>query len=768
MSKVIKRDGMVVDFDSSKISAAIRQAMQKTDKGIDEDLIKSIVDSIEKIEKKLSVDEIQNIIENKLMTSKRKDVAKKYINYRQQRDIARQSKFKESFLDIINTKNNDITKENANMNPQTPAGMMMKFASEMTKPFVHNFLLCDDIKEYMDNNLIYQHDCDYYPTKSLTCVQHPMDYIFKNGFKIGHGGESRPPKRIETAAIQTCISMETVQNEMHGGQAIPAFDYYLAPFVKKTYIEEVQKIENLTGKKLDYLYNDQIIDYLYINLTDLKNNKEITEDKIFKQHAINNTVNRVHQSMESFIHNMNTIHSRGGNQVVFSSINYGTDTTAEGRCIIREILNCTYEGVGNGSTAIFPIQIWKLKKGISYLPEDRNYDLYQLACKVTARRFFPNFLNLDATFNQSKNWKDNDPQRYIWEVATMGCRTRLFEDKFGESTSIGRGNLSFTSINLPRIAIEAGIKSGLLYEKEDGKYYTIYNDLDYDLKSNNKIVNDTIKIFYEILDKSLIITAKQLDERYKFQATAKAKQFPLLMSGLWMDSTKLNMDDLVEPVLKHGTLGIGFIGLAECLICLFGKHHGESDKSQQEGLKIIKYMKKRADDFAEIYNHNYSILATPAESLSGTFVKKDKKEYGIIDGITDKDYYTNSNHIPVYYKCSAKHKAEIEGPYHDLTRGGHIFYVEIDGDATKNPLSIQHIVDIMTKNNIGYGSINHTRSRCEECGFESADEFNNHICPKCNSSNTTYLQRITGYLVGTTDRWNSAKKAELEDRVKHT
>ncbi|MCI7728426.1 MAG: anaerobic ribonucleoside triphosphate reductase [Bacteroidales bacterium] len=730
---VIKRDGRIVGFNEEKIKAAIRKAMLSTDKGEDNDLLCQISDRIAYIGKEqMSVEEIQDLVEIELMKSERKDVAKNYISYRDKRSIARRSKTRDIFLEIINAKSNDITRENANMNADTPAGMMMKFASETTKPFVDDYLLSAQVKEAVLNNYIHIHDKDYYPTKSLTCVQHPLNKILQNGLCAGHG-ESRPAKRIETASILGCISMETAQNEMHGGQAIPAFDFYLAPFVRKSYIEEVKKIEELLGQKYPQLYDVEIEDYIKKDLDFLQDTDRI------KQQAINQTVLRVHQSMEAFIHNMNTIHSRGGNQVVFSSINYGTDTSAEGRCIIRELLLSTFQGVGNGGTAIFPIQIWKKKRGVSYLPTDRNYDLYQLACQVSARRFFPNFVNLDAPFNTHEKWDINDPERYKYEVATMGCRTRVFENRFGEKTSIARGNLSFTTINIVKLALECK-----------------------DIKDENTRINT----FFAKLDSLLEITALQLHERFNFQKTALAKQFPLLMSSLWVGCENLKPNDTIEDVINQGTLGIGFIGLAECLIALTGKHHGEDEKAQQLGIKIITYMRDRANDFSEKYQHNYSILATPAEGLSGRFTKKDKKEFGIIKGITDKDYYTNSNHVPVYYKCSAKHKAEIEAPYHELTRGGHIFYVEIDGDATHNPESIMQIVDLMDKYNIGYGSINHNRNKCLNCGYENSQK-DMTTCPHCGSTNIDKLQRITGYLVGTTDRWNAAKLAELNDRVTH-
>ena len=730
---VIKRDGRIVGYNEEKIKAAIRKAMLQTEMGEDEALLQKIADRIGMTgNERMTVEEIQDKVELELMSSPRKEVAKRYIAYRDQRNIARRAKTRDMFLEIIEAKNNEITRENANMNTDSPAGMMMKFASETTKPFVDDYLLSAEARDAVRHGYLHIHDKDYYPTKSLTCVQHPLDRILKHGFMAGHG-ESRPAKRIETASIISCISLETAQNEMHGGQAIPAFDFYLAPFVRSSYIEEIKSLEQLTGRDLKQYYDKEFDDYTHRPVDGLDG-----DDRLI-QHAVNQTVERVHQSMEAFIHNMNTIHSRGGNQVVFSSINYGTDTSAEGRCVIRELLNSTYEGVGSGATAIFPIQIWKKKRGVSYLPEDRNYDLYKLACKVTARRFFPNFLNLDATFNQHEKWNAEDPLRYRYEVATMGCRTRVFENRFGEKTSIGRGNISFSTINIVRIAIECM----MIKDKEE-----------------------RIARFFKKLDEMLEITARQLCDRFDFQKTALVKQFPLLMSRLWNGSDTLRPDQTIESVINQGTLGIGFIGLAECLVALTGKHHGESEESQQLGLKIVSHMRSRVNEFSERYKHNFSVLATPAEGLSGKFTTKDRKSFGIIEGITDKIYYTNSNHVPVYYHCSPKHKAEVEAPYHELTGGGHIFYVEIDGDATHNPQAIADIVDLMDKNNIGYCSVNHNRSRCMSCGHEDATD-SLEICPKCGSTHIDKLQRITGYLVGTTDRWNPAKLAELNDRVVH-
>lgn len=732
MKTVIKRDGRKVPFDQMLITKAILAAMKEVGT-TDEDYAIKIANKIAtKCPNEISVEEIQNLVEESLMASKYKDVARAYICYRNERSKARHRESDQTILSIIAAEKNDITRENANMNADTPAGMVMKIASERSKELVDDYLLSEETKQVVADNILHIHDKDYLPTRSLTCIQHPVDKILSGGFQAGHG-ESRPAKRIETASILSCISMESVQNVMHGGQAIPAFDFYMAPYVRVTFKEELKKLETVNEVDLSEAYDAPYDDFLIRPLDGMKSWERMV------QHAMNETVRRVHQSMEAFVHNLNTIHSRGGNQVVFSSVNYGTDTSAEGRCVIRELLLTTEKGIGNGSTAIFPIQIWKKKRGVSYLPGDPNYDLYKLACRVTAKRFFPNFVNLDAPFNQHDKWRADDPKRYMYEVATMGCRTRVFEDRHGEKTSVGRGNLSFSTINLPGIALS-------VRDIEDE--------------------NERIIAFFDKLNKAMTVTARQLLDRYEFQCTAKAKQFPLLMQGLWVGSETLGHNDEVRPVLKHGTLGIGFIGLAECLVALTGKHHGESDEAQELGLRIIGAMRNCAQAFSDHYDMNFSVLATPAEGLSGKFTKKDKQKYGLVPGVTDREYYTNSNHVPVYYKCSAAHKAQIEAPYHELTRGGHIFYVELDGDATHNVEAVMNVVDLMDKFNIGYCSINHTRNRCLDCGYEDAQK-ELHTCPNCGGDNIDTLQRITGYLVGTTDRWNSAKLAELKDRETH-
>lgn len=735
MISVEKRDGKLVPFSSTKIVNAVEKAMRGIP-GVNPGLPFEVAREVERsVHGDLSVEEVQDLVIDSLRRLAPK-VASAYTAYRKYRTNKRNAQARKVYFEIIGTEKTAVTRDNANMNADTPAGMMMKFASESSKPFTDNDLLTEEAREAHVDGDIHIHDEDYYPTKSLTCVQHPLDKILRDGFRAGHGA-SRPAKRIETASILGCISLETCQNEMHGGQAIPAFDFYLAPFVKRTLMEELKYLSELSGRDIkeftDYIEQNPIKDYEKVDLTVLADTER------FVHHAINRTVERVHQSMEAFIHNMNTIHSRGGNQVVFSSINYGTDTSPEGRCIIREMLKSTYEGVGDGETAIFPIQIWKKKRGVNYLPSDPNYDLYQLACKVTARRFFPNFINLDATFNQSKNWKADDPKRYLWECSTMGCRTRVFEDMFGESTSIGRGNLSFTTVNLPRLGIKVmGIKD----------------------KATR------VAMLKESLADMCDLVARQLVARAEFQSTAKAKQFPLLIGSLWTGGDKLKPNDTIKDVIKHGTLGLGFIGLAECLVAVLGKHHGESEEAQKLGLELITLMRDKCNEYKEKYGWNFGVLATPAEGLSGRFTKMDKKRYGIIPGVTDRAYYTNSNHVPVYYKCTARHKAEIEAPYHDLTRAGHIFYVEMDGDATHNVKAVERVVDLMDEFNMGYGSINHVRNRCLTCGKEWSERHAKE-CPFCHSSDTDEVERITGYLVGTKDRWNEAKKCEADDRVVH-
>lgn len=745
-----KRNGELVEYDHSKILNAVEKAFKSQKfNSIPEEIIDKF--SPENFKDLDHVEDIQDKIEFILYCTSFRNVYNSFVKYRGERALLREAKTKKTFESIVNLEKNDVTNDNANMNAESPAGQMMKYAGEMTKPYVINNMLSKEAKKAFKDNYIYIHDLDYFPTRSLTCHQMPLDKILNKGFTAGHG-ESRSAKRIETASMLAAIALETTQNEQHGGQSIPAFDFYMAPFVRKAYVEEIKKIEEITGVKYADLYDAPIVDYIS-NF----NYNGMTQKEKTKQIAINNTVKRVYQSMESFVHNMNSIHSRGGNQVVFSSINYGTDTSPEGRCVIRELLKTTYEGIGGGITAIFPIQIWKLKEGVSKNPGDPNYDLYKYSWKVSARRFFPNYLNLDSTYNKDLAWKEDDPRRFEHELAVMGCRTRTYGNNYGPKTSIGRGNLSFTSINLPKMAIEVAIKDEYLI-KNNGRWENTN-------KTTTEDIHRRVKEMKKKLKKYIYIAGQQLEDRFNFQKQALKKQFPLLMKGLWIGSENLKDDDTIESVINQGTLAIGFIGLAEALIALTGKHHGESKMAQEIGLDLLEYMNKLNKELCDKYQHNYAIFATPAEGLSGRFTTGDVQKYGVIKGVTDKKYYTNSNHVPVYYKCTPQHKAEIEGPYHKLTPGGHIFYVEADADITKNPEAIEMINKIACDNDCGYISINHSQGRCTCCNFES-NIPDLETCPICGER-MDILQRITGYLTTTTDKWCYGKKDELKDRVVH-
>lgn len=753
-SKIRKRQGYQVPFDMGKIHKAVDSAFESCGKKCPATFRSILNQNINQFKTAATVEKIQDKIEDLLLSCGHIDIYKSFSNYRAMRAEQREKQKEADLMSIVNVEVNDITTDNANMSAQTPAGMMMKFAGEVTKSFSKKQFLAPNILEAIKNNYLYIHDLDYYPTRSLTCVQTPLDKLLGGGLFAGHG-EIRPAKRIETAVIVATIAMETTQNEQHGGQSIPAFDFYMAPYVKKTYEEEIDKVAETLGwdeRRIMEGKDRAIGEY------------EVDEsDPHWYQIVMKHTIHRVHQAMESFIHNCNNIHSRGGNQVVFSSINYGTDTSAEGRLVIRELLNCTMQGVGNGATAIFPIHVFKCKAGVNKNPGDPNYDLYKMSWPVTARRFFPNYLNLDATFNQDPRWDPQDPKRYVHEAATMGCRTRVWKNRFGEPTSIGRGNLSFTSINFPKIAIEVAIQSGFYKKTETG--YKINPDA----PNNEASIRARVELFKTELRKISAMVAKQLDDRYKFQAAALKEQFPLLMSGVWKDSEKLKRGQTIESVIQHGTLGISFIGLAETLIMLTGHHHGESKLSQEIGLELVEYLNFLCQEYSDQYNHNYACFATPAEGLSGRFTIEDQRTFGIIAHVTDKDYYTNSSHVPVWYPCTPQHKAEIECPYHKMEPAGHIFYVEADADLTKNPEYVDVINRIAWNNDCGYSSINHTQGRCEDCNFESNDP-NLHrfgsVCPHCGGTWST-LDRVTGYLSSTYSKQSFGKKAEILDRVIH-
>ena len=735
MRDVKKRDGRIVAFDENRIREAINRASAEV--GIvDEPLVEKIVERVKSLAEKkcLDVEQIQDAVEMELMKSSRKDVAKAYIAYRHQRNLAREAKTKDILMSVINAEKNEVTLENSNMDAGTISGILQKIASETSRTFADNYLISEESLAAVKGNYLHIHDKDYLPTRSLTCLQHPIERIFENGYPAG---SIRPAKHLRSAVEIMSLSLNVLQSEHHGGQACPAWDKVLEKYVRITYEEEFEKASNLYGFDINLTVRDrEIVDYEKKDLSGIQDPFER-----IRQHSINATVDQVYSACDSFVHDLNSLRSRAGGQPTFSSINLGTGISAEARILTRSLLQVILKGVGDGETALFPIVIYKLKKGISYGPGARNQDLYELACRCAARRFFPNFLNLDSSFNYDDDWREDDPQNYLHEVATMGCRTRVYENRFGPKTSVGRGNLSFSTINLPKLAIEVAIETGYLVDQtpeEDSRTY-IFDES----KNTPEHIKERVDLFKEKLSLMTHITAKQLDDRYHFQAQAKAGQFPMLTgAGMWNGSENLKPDDKIEAFINQGTLGIGFIGLAECLIALTGKHHGESDESQRIGLEIITQMRDDANKYAELYQHNYSILATPAEGLSGKFTKVDRKTFGEIPGVTDKMYYTNSNHVPVGYETSIRHKAEIEGPYHQLTLGGHIHYVELDSGPINNPESIMDVVDIAVENNIGYLSVNHFQARCPKCNHETMDE-GVEVCPKCGTKMGT-LQRITG------------------------
>lgn len=746
-TKIRKRSGHQVPFEMEKIFEAVEKAFESVGKKVPATFRSILSQNSNKFQSLGTVERIQDEIENLLLSCGHIDVYKHFSTYRGQRAIMREMKQSEVFRSIVNLEDNDITNDNANMCATSPAGMMYKFGAESTKAFAKRYILPPHITKEIENGYIHVHDLDYYSFGTFNCLQSPMDKILENGFVAGHGSV-RGAKRIETAAFLMMISLETTQNEMFGGQGIPAFDFYLAPYVRMAYDQEVEKVAEVMGWD-----EDRIVEYKDYPITEYA---EIYDNK-YVNIVMKRVIDRVHQSMESFVHNANQIHSRGGNQTVFSSINYGTDTSPEGRCIIREILRACMEGVGNGATAIFPIHIFKCKEGVNKNPGDPNYDLYKMSWAVTARRFFPNYINLDASFYKNDFWRADDPKRYIYEPATMGCRTSLFKDRFLDyPTTVGRGNLSFTTINLPMLALDAAIETGF-YKKTD-KGYEITNEGSYD---------DRIFLFFEKLKSYVEIVAKQLHDRYEMQAKTKALQYPLVMSGLYLGSDNLKRNDEVREAIKHGTLSIGFVGLAEALIALTGKHHGESQLAQDLGLHIVEYIYDQCKLWGDTFGLNYSCFATPAESVAGKMEHITAARYGEVKNITDRGYFTNSNHVPVWYHCTPKHKAEIEGPYHKFTTAGHIFYVEADADLTKNPEAVDAVNRMAWANDMGYNAINHVSARCPRCSYEVHDGSDApDKCPQCGEK-MDKLARITGYLSSTVTKWNSGKAAEFKDRVVH-
>lgn len=769
IKKIIKRDGRMVDYDVNKIAEAIFKAAQVLG-GKDKDMAKYLarqteVYLLERCHTPVpSVEQIQDAVEKILIENGHARTAKEYILYRAERTKARDmnTKLMKIYEDLTfkEAKENEIKRENANIDGNTAMGTMLKYGSEGAKEFYKMYVIDPKHTRAHENGDIHIHDMDFY-TLTMTCCQIDLVKLLKGGFSTGHG-HLREPNDIESYAALACIAIQSNQNDQHGGQSVPNFDYGMAPGVRKSY----RKLYWMNvGKMVNYILDiedgvDQIKalgkkimeehgvepcmawgnNYKELEFVELEKlvgaeNAAKIQDRSTR-YADKEIRRKTHQAMEAFIHNLNTMHSRAGAQVPFSSINYGTDTSPEGRLVMESVMKATEEGLGNGETPIFPIQIFKVKEGVSYNPEDPNYDLFKMACKVSAKRLFPNFSFLDAPFNK-QYYVAGDPST---ECAYMGCRTRVIGNHYDPSREIvnGRGNLSFTSINLPRLAIKAK------------------GDLD---------------MFFEGLDHMIDLACDQLYDRYKIQSQKKVRNFPFLMGqGIWIDSDKLGPDDTIEEVIKHGTLTVGFIGLAECLKALTGKHHGESKESQTLGKEIVGYMRKRMDEKSKQTGLNWSLIATPAEGLSGRFVRIDRKKYGVIPGVTDRDYYTNSFHVPVYYPINAFEKISIEAPYHELTNGGHISYIELDGDPLKNLDAFEKVVRFMKESGIGYGSINHPVDRDPCCGYTGIID---NECPQChrkeNDGNVGFerIRRITGYLVGTMDHWNNAKSAEEKDRVKH-
>lgn len=765
---ILKRDGRMCEYDVKKIENAIMKAMNAIGRndllGEANALSKKVEDIIVvKFKEGVpGVEDIQDAVEQTLMENGYTDIAKEYIVYRAKRNRARE--MNTSLMKIydeinnVDALNSDLKRDNANIDGNTAMGMMLKFGSEGAKDYFTKCVLTSEQAEAYKEGDIHIHDFDFY-TLTETCCQIDINKLFTGGFGTGHGF-LREPNSIRTYAALACIAIQANQNDQHGGQSIPNFDYGLAKGVAKSYrryfiksfagayelmkgnitLEEIKrKFENVE-KNFD-LKPELKKDIAFVSA--LRDEfKELSDDEFMRmvafaeEHAERETDDETFQAMEALVHNLNTMHSRAGAQVPFSSINFGLDTSLEGRMVIKNLLLSVEKGLGQGETPIFPISIFRIKDGINYKKGDPNYDLFELACKVSAKRLFPNFSFVDAPFNL-KYYKEGHPET---EVAYMGCRTRVMGNTYDPNNEItfGRGNLSFTSINLPRIAIQA---------------------------------NKDIDKFYQLLQGKLELVARQLLDRFAIQCQKHVKNYPFLMGqGVWIGSDKLSPNDSIAEILKHGTLSIGFIGLAETLVALIGKHHGESDEAQKLGLEIVGYMRNFTDKMSEKYRLNFTLLATPAESLSGRFVNIDKKKYGIIKGVTDRNYYTNSFHVPVYYPISAFKKIEIEAPYHELTNAGHITYVELDGDTTNNVDAFMKVIKHMKECGIGYGSVNHPVDRDPVCGYTG---IIGECCPKCgrreneNGGKFERIRRITGYLVGTLDRFNNAKRAEEHDRVKH-
>lgn len=771
ITNIKKRDGRVVPFDRSKIENAIVKAFSASSSKRGEQSAKEIADEVieclnsnENIPQTPSVEDIQDAVEKALIYKGFVRTAKAYILYRAERSRVREmnTRLMKTYEDIAFTdaENSDVKRENANINGDSAMGAMLKFGSEGAKRFYDMYVLNPKHAQAHREGDIHIHDLDFL-TLTMTCCQIDLLKLFKDGFSTGHG-VLREPNDIASYSALACIAIQANQNDQHGGQSIASFDYGMAPGVKKTYVKRFRdNVSRLLFSSFEIEDSDEQAKRLLSEIKEEaglipemeKNEKfdKLLSEKISKlascsmdeadrltalarRFADKEIIRATYQAMEALVHNLNTMNSRAGAQVPFSSINYGTDTSKEGRLVMEQLLLATEAGLGRGETPIFPIQIFRVKEGVNFNPGDPNYDLFKLAIRVSAKRLFPNFSFLDAPFNL-QYYRENAPET---EVGYMGCRTRVMGNVYDKSKeiSLGRGNLSFTSINLPRLAIKA---------------------------------NGDVHRFFEDLEAKLELVYEQLLERFEIIARKKVYNFPFLMGQhVWLDSDKLQWNDEIREVIKHGTMTVGFIGLAEALVALRGKHHGESEESQNLGLDIISFMREFIDKKSKETGLNFSLIATPAEGLSGRFVKMDRERFGKIKGVTDREYYTNSFHVPVYYPISAFKKIELEAPYHALTNGGHISYIEMDGDPSKNLDAFEKIIRHMKEMGIGYGSVNHPVDRDPVCGFTGIID---DVCPKCgrheDGRKFDRIRRITGYLVGTVDRFNNGKRAEERDRVKH-
>ena len=781
IDKIRKRDGRIISFNGDRITRAVFLAASEVAKEegvapsyeVAENITNNVVNILNNKYRDTvpGVEDIQDTVVKVLIECGHARTSEKYITYRNERSRIRNSKSRlmKSIGEITFADANEanIKRENANIDGNTAMGTMLQYGSAVSKEFCKTFVLKPEHVKAHDTGDIHIHDMDFLNMGTLTCCQINLQKLFKGGFSTGHGF-LREPNSIMSYGALAAIAIQSDQNDQHGGQSIPFFDYDMAEGVYKTFRKSY--IDNLS-KAVELLVNNgadnSIKDIVYSTEENTGLKSGLKQSEMYKieerrklmeifnideeltvkiqefayREAYKETDKQTYQAMEGLIHNLNTMHSRAGAQVPFSSINFGTDISEEGRMVSRNLLLSLERGLGNGETAIFPILIFKVKEGVNLNKEDPNYDLFKLSCRVSAKRLFPNFSFLDAPFNK-EYYKPNDPET---EATYMGCRTRVMSNICGDNKVSGRGNLSFTTINLPRLGIKYGIVK------------------------NSKMDLDG---FFNDLDEKIDLVIDELLERMEIQGNKKVKNFPFLMGqGIWRGSDSLEPEDNLKEVIKQGTLTVGFIGLAECLIGLTGKHHGESEESQKLGLEIISHMRKRMDEACDKYKLNFSLIATPAEGLSGRFTELDKKIYGVIEGITDKEYYTNSFHVPVYYNISAYDKIKKEAPYHSLTNGGHITYVELDGDTSNNLEAFETIIRAMKDLGIGYGSVNHPVDRDPVCGYSGVIQGN--ICPRCNrdenDSNIKFerIRRITGYLVGTVDRFNDAKKAEVNDRVKH-